>query len=191
MKKVVRGNTFCGNPISEYGQKNHRVDYATLAKAFDAVLCNEIVNVSPANMFLWNGSDYDEENERDVEIYQYYIISNSGAELLKWWTDEIVYYNSELDVYVWGVTHWGTGWDYVLTNIEVERDMNVKELSRAKFWRLKRYYYKNVLLPPNAGVTTKELDNVDKYVTDEEIIKYYDGIKFYNSDFVDGGMWYM
>lgn len=190
MKKVVRGNTFCGNQISEYGWKNHRVDYATLAKAFDAVLCNEIMNVSLENWFLYNGSNYDEENDRDIEIYQYFIISNSGAKLLKWWTDEIVYYNNELDVYVWGVTHWGTGWDYVLTDIEVERDMSVKELSRAQLWRLKRYYYKNVLLPPNAGVTTEELDNVDDYVTDKEIYKYYDGVKFYDSDFVDGGAWY-
>jgi hypothetical protein len=190
MKKVVRGNTFCGNPISEYGQKYHRVDYATLAKAFDAVLCNEIMNVSPENWFLWSGSDYDKENDRYIEIYQYYIISSSGAELLQFWTDEIVYYNEELDMYVWGVTHWGTAWDYVLTDIKIETPMSVKELNKTQFWRLKRYYYKNVLLPPNAGVTAEELDNVDDYVTDEEIVKYYDGVKFYGSDFVDGGMWY-
>lgn len=191
MKKVVRGNTFCGNPISEYGQKYHCVDYATLVKAFDAVLCNEIMNVSPENWFLWSGSDYDEENDRYIEIYQYYIISSSGAKLLQFWTDEIVYYNEELDMYVWGVTHWGTAWDYVLTDIKIETPMSVKELNKTQFRRLKRYYYKNVLLPPNAGVTAEELDNVDNYVTDKEIYKYYDGVKFYDSDFVDGGMWYM
>ena len=190
MKKAIRNNTFCGNPISEYGLKNHRVDYATLAKAFDAVLCNEIMNVYSDHWEIVNGSDYDEENDTYIEIYQYYIISSSGAKLLEWWTDEIVFYNEKLDMYVWGVTHWGTGWDYVLTDIKVERDMSVKELTRAQFWRLKRYYYKNVLLPPNAGVTTEELDNIDNYVTDKEIIKYYDGVKFYCSDFVDGGAWY-
>ena len=56
------------------------------------------------------------------DIYQYYIISDNGAELLKDWTDEIVFYNEELDMYVWGVTHWGTGWDYVLTDIKIENN---------------------------------------------------------------------
>ena len=93
MKKVVRGNTFCGNPISEYGQKNRYVDYATLAKAFDAVLCNEIMNVYSDHWEIVNGSDYDEENDEYTEIYQYYIISDSGAKVLEYWTDEIVYYN--------------------------------------------------------------------------------------------------
>lgn len=53
------------------------------------------------------------------EIYQYYIISDSGANILCELTNEIVFYNEELDMYVWGVTHWGTSWDYVLTDIPV------------------------------------------------------------------------
>ena len=36
-------------------------------------------------------------------------------------TDEIVYYNEELDMYVWGITHYGTSWDYVLTDIAIKR----------------------------------------------------------------------
>ena len=35
-----------GNAISEYGLENGRVDYATLAKAFDAVLNNDIMNLT-------------------------------------------------------------------------------------------------------------------------------------------------
>ena len=31
---------------------------------------------------------------------------------------EIVYYSEELDLYIWGVTHYGTSWDYVLTDIK-------------------------------------------------------------------------
>ena len=30
----------------------------------------------------------------------------------------ILYYIDELDLYILGVTHLGTGWDYVLTDIE-------------------------------------------------------------------------
>lgn len=57
-----------------------------------------------------------EEEYEQPEIYQTYIVSDAGAEILKE-AEEIVYYNDELDMYVWGVTHWGTSWDYVLTKI--------------------------------------------------------------------------
>lgn len=153
---------FFGNEISKYGQENHRVDYRTLAKAFDAVLNNNIVSATGwENWETVNGYDeyaedsdgneysyseaqdrieelreeqeeLDEDSERyaeieeDIEcledircseIFQYFIISYNGAEILKEYTDEIVLYNSELDMYVWGVTHCGTSWDYVLTDI--------------------------------------------------------------------------
>lgn len=59
----------------------------------------------------------EQENSLNTECYQYYIVSDNGAEILKE-INEIVYYNEELDMYVWGVTHWGTSWDYVLTDIK-------------------------------------------------------------------------
>lgn len=37
---------YYGNPISDYGMENGRVDYATLAKAFDAVLNNDIMDLT-------------------------------------------------------------------------------------------------------------------------------------------------
>ena len=60
-----------------------------------------------------SGQDYDEETDSYTEIFQYYIVSDNGAEILQE-AEEIVYYNEELDMYVWGVTHWGTSWDYVM-----------------------------------------------------------------------------
>lgn len=36
------------------------------------------------------------------EIYQYYIISEYGYQFLADHTDEIVFYNERLDVYIWG-----------------------------------------------------------------------------------------
>lgn len=59
-------------------------------------------------------SAYESENE----IFQYYIISDCGAEYLKDRTNEIVFYIDELDMYLWGITHWGTSWDGV--DVEVE-----------------------------------------------------------------------
>lgn len=64
--------------------------------------------------------ELEEEQERQPEIFQYFIISDQGADILKDYTNEIVFYNSNLDMYVWGVTHWGTSWDYVMTDIKIE-----------------------------------------------------------------------
>lgn len=62
------------------------------------------------------------EQDENPEIYQYYIISDNGYNILKYHTNEIVYYIDSLDIYIWGVTHWGTSWDYVLTNIKIEEE---------------------------------------------------------------------
>ena len=115
----VTGKYFYGNEISEYGQENGYVDYATLAKAFDAVLNNDIIS-NTYDIGYWecvSGNDYDEETDCYAEIFQYYIVSDQGAEILQE-CNEIVYYNEKLDMYVWGVTHYGTAWSYVLTDIK-------------------------------------------------------------------------
>lgn len=57
--------------------------------------------------------------EYPPEIFQYYIISDSGANILCELTNEFVFYNDDLDMYIWGVTHRGTGWDCVLTDIPI------------------------------------------------------------------------
>lgn len=193
---------WCGNKVSEYGLQYGYVDYATLAKAFDAVLNNDIMEKTSdigyweqENGIIDNSEEIEEaeeaieaaeeekaniqeaieaaeeeyaetetdsveeveaiakkealekqlekakeeiekleskkeeleeeaENSYYQDIYQYYIISDNGADLLKRYTDEIVFYNSELDMYIWGITHYGTSWSYVLTNIKLEEKEN-------------------------------------------------------------------
>lgn len=56
------------------------------------------------------------EMEEEPEIFQWYVVDDQGADILKEF-NEVVYYNEELDIYLWGITHYGTSWDYVLTNI--------------------------------------------------------------------------
>ena len=159
----IYGEYFYGNKISSYGLEHNRVDYGTLAKAFDAVLNNDIMNATERNGFYWekesgnidcgdelvelenkiedietrmkNASgdelaaletEHEEINDKIVEledayyyepdIYQWYIVSDAGARILEE-INEIVYYCNELDMYLWGVTHYGTSWDYVLTDI--------------------------------------------------------------------------
>lgn len=154
---------YYGNAISEYGMEHGYVDYATLAKCFDAVLNNNIMNLT-YDIGSWDQisgtidntdeieeleekrDELEEENENnpsqiieneineineqieeleseqcdDTEVFQWFIISDWGARLLQQETNEIVYYNETLDMYLWGVTHFGTSWNYVLTNIKID-----------------------------------------------------------------------
>lgn len=161
---------FYGHEISKYGQDNGFVDYRTLAKAFDGVMCNEVANLpnfwecveyTNGGLYSYEDADGDEISEeeyrrqidsyedtetgekfdgdgneiteeeydrnikayeREREIMQYFIISENGANILEELTDEIVMYYPPCDMYIWGVTHWGTSWDYVLTNIPCNKE---------------------------------------------------------------------
>lgn len=152
---------YYGNAISEYGLENGRVDYGTLAKAFDAVLNNDIMKLtydigyweqvsgiidnseeieeleekrdeleeenesSPSQILENEINEINEqieelENEQDYqEVYQWFIVDDWGGRLLQE-VGEIVYYNEKLDMYLWGVQHYGISWDYVLTSIEID-----------------------------------------------------------------------
>lgn len=129
MKKQLKlaGKYFCGNEISNYGKEHGFLDYDTFSRAFDHVLNNNIFDLGWTIGNGWelvNGLNYVEDNEdeeveeiENSEVYQWYIVSSSGAEMIQEYTDEILYYHEELDMYLWGVTHWGTAWDYVLMDI--------------------------------------------------------------------------
>lgn len=60
--------------------------------------------------------DLDEYSEECKTIYQYYIISSNSAERLSEFTNEIVMYNNDLDLYFLCVTHFGTAWGAVPSN---------------------------------------------------------------------------
>lgn len=155
---------FYGNKISDYGIQNGYVDYATLAKSFDAVLNNDIMSLtydigfweqvsgtvdnseeieeleekrdeledendeSPSqileneiNILNEKIEELESEQDEQPEIFQYFIVDDWGGRLLQD-MNEIVFYNEKLDMYLWGVTHYGTSWEYVLTNIQIEKE---------------------------------------------------------------------
>lgn len=114
------GNTVYGEKVSDYGLENGYLDYYTLSKIVgDSILNNDIfIKLGYENWTLENGLEEDEEGNY-LEVYQYYIITDSGARFLSDYTDELVFYNEELDMYLWGITHFGTSWDYVLTDIKL------------------------------------------------------------------------
>jgi hypothetical protein len=137
MKKQLKlaGKYFCGKEISNYGKEHGFLDYDTFSRAFDLVLNNSIFELGQGIGYGWelvNGLDFDYEEEEIIEepeVFQWYIVSDSGAQIIQDYTNEILYYHDKLDIYLWGVTHWGTGWDYVLTDIPCNCGYDSKDLS--------------------------------------------------------------
>ena len=99
------------------------ISYAELAKRLDAI---KLFNKAPEldqNIYegLENGNLYwDTDDDMQVEIFQWYLITPSDAEYLKRVTDELIFYSDVLDEYVWGITHFGTPWDSV--NVEINEN---------------------------------------------------------------------
>ena len=96
--KLYDGKAY-GHEVSKYGLEHGYLDYLTLSKIVgDCVLNNSIMPY--LGYYEWevvNG--YEENDEGYYEVYQFYIISTSGAEFLQEHTDELVYYHSEIDMY--------------------------------------------------------------------------------------------
>lgn len=120
------------NNLNEYEKENKKISYATLIKYLfnnNIILCNEITKIFFADIngeyvepFCEIGEDYDEEADDYKEIYQYFIVDFPDFNLdfmKKYCNNEIIlYYVEKLNLYILGVDHFGTGWDYVLTNFE-------------------------------------------------------------------------
>lgn len=173
MAATWKSEYFYGNKISDYGLQQGYVDYRTLSKCFDMVICNidkywdsmeqvggfyddeieeleeqmeELEEHLEDLQTLQEETDdetefaklegeiqetilqiadlqysIDEINDYYPEIYQYFIVSDNAVDILAL-NNEFVYYIRDLEVYVWGVTHLGTSWDYVLTDIKIELD---------------------------------------------------------------------
>ena len=143
---TVTDGKLWGYDISKYGRENGKVDYRAMIEAFTEgclILNNTLINKAD-DWETYNGEDHyiyrtDEAGEeweegtpefdacdeytedvRYYDIFQYFIIDERAAEYLREFTDEIIYYSDDLDVYLLGVTHLGTGWDYVLTDYDIE-----------------------------------------------------------------------
>ena len=47
-----------------------------------------------------DNNELEREQDEQTEIFQYYIVSDAGADILKRETNEILFYNDELDMYI-------------------------------------------------------------------------------------------
>lgn len=108
--KMYDGKVY-GIKVSNYGLENGYLDYLTLSKIVGDCILNNYLRAE--TMEDWEIVAGDLEHD----IYQDYIISEQGYEFLSEYTDELVFYNERLHIYIWGISHFGTAWDYVLTDI--------------------------------------------------------------------------
>lgn len=112
---IVYNNRAYGVKVSDYGMENGYLDYAALrAIVGDSILNNDIRTATMEDWEYFNG-DLDGE-----VVFQDYIISVQGANILAELSDELIFYNEKLNLYVWSITHFGTSWDYVLTDIKLK-----------------------------------------------------------------------
>ena len=125
--------------LNKYEKENNKISFKRLIDKLFAnmVLCNDItklfytdINGVYAEPQLEIGTDYDQEADEYIDIYQYFLVdfSNWTYELMTKYKEQfgkefILYYIDELNLYILGVTHFDTGWDYVLTDIEPSEDM--------------------------------------------------------------------
>ena len=80
------------------------------------------------------GSDYDEETEDYIEIYQYYLIDlcitedELQGDLKALQNELIIAWSEKLQNYVLCVDHLGTSWDYVPTGVGYTTDFDKADL---------------------------------------------------------------
>ena len=97
--------------------------YTTYDKMIDFCCDNMVMNNDIVQELERKGFYFQEymgslctEDDCYEEIFQYFIISSQDAERLSRYTNEFVMYCECLDLYVLGVTHWGTPWCGVPSN---------------------------------------------------------------------------
>lgn len=135
---MIRKLSISKERLNDYELQRNRVSYSNLINYYcdNMVLCN---NISESDTFreelydaiynCWDIMDEDERIEHDddydnylssFDIFQYYItdMNDYEVERLRELNNELIVYSSDLDCYVLCVTHYGTSWNYVLTNVE-------------------------------------------------------------------------
>ena len=102
-----------------------KVSYGRIISRYidNLVLCNNIPNIDEG---IWDNMNYEEKYknaeydiDENFEIYQYYLcdLDDYVKDILIDW-GFIISYSDVLELDVLMVDHWGTSWDYVMTDVE-------------------------------------------------------------------------
>lgn len=115
------------NKKNAYYMDSEYVNYKLLTDFLftDMILCNDILNAND-NYFH---CQLECGNDEDIDFYQYYIVNIDNWRLEQYvnYCKQVdiepltIYYLDNLDIYILAVDHFGTSWDYVYTDIKIER----------------------------------------------------------------------
>lgn len=114
-----------------YYMDSSYINYMTLFNFLftDSILCNNIINVD--SEFFYNEEIKEEEDDDDeyMEFYQYYLVNVDAWRLEKYKeylqeknkeSNISLFYSNVLDCYVVGVSHFGTSWSCVCTDVVID-----------------------------------------------------------------------
>lgn len=113
--KVYNGKVY-GVAVSNYGLEKGYLDYQALAGIVGDCILNNTVRAETMEDWDMVSGEFKEM------VFQDYVISEQGYRFLEDLTDELVFYNERLDMYIWAVTHYGTAWSHVLTDIKLVKE---------------------------------------------------------------------
>jgi len=122
MKKKIRFYIGNKNDLNEHEKKYNRISYRRLVERLgDIWLFNQAPALSDYDFEYELNSDYNEETDEYTDIYQYYLFDINSYMIEKLQklqcTDLIIAWSAKLENYILLVDHFGTSWDYVLTDI--------------------------------------------------------------------------
>ena len=117
--------------LNEQEKKTGLISYKRLINRISSGiwLFNNAPKLSEYDFEFEIGSDYNEEDDEYIDIYQYYLIDINPYMIEKLQEigcqDVIIAWSENLEEYVLFVDHFGTSWDYVSTSIKWTT--NIKE----------------------------------------------------------------
>lgn len=120
--------------LNEYEKQHNKISYRRLINRISngIWLFNNAPKLSNYDFEYVVNSDYDEETDEYVDIYQYYLIDIDSYMIEKLQNlkidDIIIAWSETLEEYVLMVTHFGTSWDYILTDIEPTENYGENDL---------------------------------------------------------------
>ena len=120
--------------LNEEEKRTGKISYRRLINRISngIWLFNNAPKLSNCDFEYEVNSDYDEETEEYIEIYQYYLIDIDNYMIEKLnelgCKDIVIAWSETLEEHVLMVEHYGTSWEYVMTDISYTNNFDEADL---------------------------------------------------------------
>lgn len=122
------------NELNDEEKNTGKISYRRLIERISngTWLFNNAPKLSDYDFIFELNSDYNEEEDEYIDIFQYYLIDIDDYIIKKLndleCKDVIIAWSPKLEQYILMVEHYGTNWDYVMTDIEYTTDYEEADL---------------------------------------------------------------